>query len=311
MLKIIVKEIKGKKLKASLKGNKKHRRTPLQLAKSMKYQKGVKIIQKLVHACRRRKNAQRGDQVMMITSSVYPGKPHLTIKINGETIDALLDTGAGINLLDDKYLTLDQIKRLEPMTVVHHSASMHPLKIIGKIYVKIRCQGKDMTQQFHIIKDMHEGCLLGMEFMSSLKDTSIDLNTLQLYHRETRRPIKYLEVLLDEPVQLQPLSQTVVYTVISGIEEETPVLFEPSEKFMDKYDMAVSRAVCTPTKGKIPIKVVNFERTPMQLYPGTNMGKVEYIDCVDFIESEDDPTIKTYPPLEITNENLSIEKKND
>ena len=88
--------------------------------------------------------------------------PKIDVKINGTLVNILVDTGACINVVDEKTFRKLKIKSKlgKPDAKIYAYGSKKDLPVLGKFQTTIESKDKIVTAEIHVIKGDH-GCLLG------------------------------------------------------------------------------------------------------------------------------------------------------
>ena len=222
------------------------------------------------------------NRVLMIESRAgSKGKPHEAIRINNRLAYALLDTGASVSIIDKKFIEGDDTIIIRPIEEAFRSASGHFLDLCGSVEVSILIRKQVIKHKFYIINTGPESCILGMDFLNKIKNAKIDLlnGSLEISpnpsEKVSEKSGKYVKV--TETANLLPYAET-IFKVKVDQPEGIEVLFEPSNFFAERHNIAVCSCLCIVRDGEIPVRISNYDQVPTKLYKGEKLGTMEIID---------------------------------
>ena len=260
------------------------------------------------------------NELLMIKDSVnQPTQPREWVIINNKWVNAIVDTGATITIVNEDILgryAEEKIKKYENTKYV--SASNHKLNLIGRIEVPITIRKETILHTVYIMKDAAETCILGMDFLQKLDSAVIDLNANKLVigkDNEKSEECKSRDsgtkstekgedtpVIVDRPTLLMSYAETIFSGFVEELSEKD-VLFEPSKYFMERHNVSMSNCVCKVVKDKIPVRIANHNMEPVKLYPGEKLGTIMLITPNEIITNEQMP-MKVKPLEKIKDNHL-------
>jgi hypothetical protein len=91
-------------------------------------------------------------------------RPKIPIILNGRILKALLDTGASVSLIREACLVglKFEMLNIEEGLKIFQAAS-DELVIIGKVHFHSIIMERCLSQQFYVIKELNEECIIGMD----------------------------------------------------------------------------------------------------------------------------------------------------
>ena len=102
-------------------------------------------------------------------------RPWGLIRLNGQQVSALFDTGSAISLVDSKYMELIKSGQKRGPSIRLCGANGSPLINKGTYDMTIRVNNRDISQPVHFIENLQVLCILGMDFMKQARIT-IDIS---------------------------------------------------------------------------------------------------------------------------------------
>ena len=210
---------------------------------------------------------------------------YLTGYVSNKLISFLVDTGAGVSLLNGR--VWDKIK---PSTVSVEpgvrqnlvGVDGHAIQVRGSVKIPVTISDRIFEQTFIIADGITAEGILGMDF---LEDKCV--------FDVAKRQITFKQL---EPLSLVPPAPAVTVTVSNVALEKTITIPASCEievmarlyseggpwlvEGKQRSDILVARAVVTPLRNSIPVRIVNTTTMPVTLYQGTNMATAELIEEV-------------------------------
>ena len=203
--------------------------------------------------------------------------------LNGRVIKLLVDTGAGISVMDEDFLCklyADQVPVLcrsgssEVKTV-----SGQVLPILGTVKVSLGIAGGNYPCEFHVVKNLTYEAVLGRDFLRA-NEAVIDLknSTLKL----ERKPGSDMEcsVRAWSTCVIPPRSETIVPACLDTNFPPGVVGFlEASPRLIDRYQLQGAAALVTLSADHtVPFRLINPTRKPVTLYRGATLGNFTLTD---------------------------------
>ena len=230
-----------------------------------------------------------------------------------ETVDAVLDTGAGPNLVRESLLPKDWHRyahRLRESPRIR-DANNRRLKVEGTVSMYVDMGGHRLRASFLVCRDLAVPAILGCEFIQrfveailpqenkvvlkyggavaiqSAKRTSVALVNSTSGSRETHDPLKEREltraghIRLVKPVVIPPYSESVIHVRCA----KTGLLrVNPAEHLMRRLKVSVPHSVIdAPYRASFIMKIANFSKKSVRLRKGAIVGlaneRPKYIVC--------------------------------
>ena len=104
-----------------------------------------------------------GEEVSNVEDEVYTfslntialkGQPFFKIKVHGTPVTMMVDSGASINILDEKeYHRLPSRPNLEPSSVkIYGHQSKVPFRVLGKFTTTLESEAKKLSNKFYVVE---------------------------------------------------------------------------------------------------------------------------------------------------------------
>ncbi|MES9884237.1 MAG: RNase H-like domain-containing protein, partial [Sedimenticola sp.] len=235
----------------------------------------------------------------------------LTLKINNQPVDALVDTGAAISCISQKELTrvcknISLTPAKIPCILDVNGGQQKPL---GCVSLGLLINRLEVVQTFHVFETLHCKVILGMDFLEE-KQAKIDIvnRTLSLYDGMT-------ETALKQPGNNQmALARTVARVSIPAQSEcDVPVtnkkisngtvLVEPVSHLMGTCSVFGARSVDTIAKQRTTVRILNPTNRTITLRPGKVLATIQPLSAADI--EKDDQHIKTEANGNISGETVN------
>lgn len=216
------------------------------------------------------------------------GSAQFAVKLNGYSISALLDTGASVSLID-----FDVFENFFPKPSLLTSSSKviatavngNSLDIKGTAKIRVELGNELCVHKFHIMKNCSYSCIIGTDLLAKIGTFSIDLQNKCLEIGGEKFHLGYLPinnvnmVTVTTNVKIPPRTRVILPCVTSMKLSASEFLFEPGEKFLDKYNMNIARALVKPDKnGFLPVQIMNTSSSHRQIPAGKTIGSVEPLE---------------------------------
>ena len=148
-------------------------------------------------------------------------KADITLKVEGQNMNFLVDSGSCVDVIDRS--TFDELTKkvkvnLHPSKVkIYAYAAEAPLKIDGMFYSNIMFKGHKHICRFHVISDYQSGCIIG-------RNTAIELGILKLEQNINviRREDFSAELKRNFPSVFQGLGKLKNFQLKLNIDESVP-----------------------------------------------------------------------------------------
>ena len=132
------------------------------------------------HPMRECKDGFTDSKGQVMVTKLHGGREEMSvilpIKLSGEPINALLDSGAGPSVIDRNTLCklgLDQLMDAKEGEV--HSLSSEPVKVIGSLNIMVDIGDEQILEHsFEILTETEPTCVLGRNFLMNFGTTEFD-----------------------------------------------------------------------------------------------------------------------------------------
>ena len=250
------------------------------------------------------KKVEQREIISINADETFGNRPAIMIRINDHKVKALVDTGATTTLVHRKCLTKEQVEAMEPGDQTITGITGKELQIDGKISCQFEIMGVKMNHTAHIVSRYRRGCILGMDLLSRLKGLRIDLATSALV-LDDRTFIRKGNVHIVEETWIPANSEIYLKGLVSR-DQVGEVFFEPSDEFMEKYEVPVVPSICEIEMQEIPIRMVNFSPKEVLIRPGTKIGNISEIRRIQKVKV---PPDKYYGDISLEESNLTTNQK--
>ena len=209
---------------------------------------------------------------------------YLTGHISNQSVSFLVDTGAGISLLNGK--VWDKIKSSVVCLQANPCQNIvgvdgHSIQVRGSVRIPVTISNRTFEQTFVIADKITAEGILGMDFLEDNKCvfdvakrqiTFKQLETLSLVPPAPPLTVTISNVALEKTITIPASCEIEVMAWLSS--GGGPWLVEGKQH----SDILVARAVVIPLRNSIPIRIVNTTSMPVTLYHGTNIATAELIE---------------------------------
>ena len=104
-----------------------------------------------------------------------------TVKIADQDVDALLDTGASVNLINfDTLYALDHFPKIRRYSGRLESANGKPMEVLGRARIRVRVGKIDEDVNFLVLHDVNPAIILGLAFLNN-HNSNLDFSTKQFW----------------------------------------------------------------------------------------------------------------------------------
>ena len=234
--------------------------------------------------------------------------PFLKVRLNGQRIDVLLDTGSGCTIINEKFIKLTAEDREKAKTERVTGATGDFIEMVGVVECEYLIVGQVIKHNTLIAssKFKYDG-IIGMDLLTRLRNAKLDLTKGQLISEEDTIHGEDIEVRITENIRIPPRTEVVIQGTIS-CQTDGDILFEPNENFINKYEIPIAHGICAIKRYEIPVRMTNGSEKAVQLYPGTKIGTATPIhELVEVIQETS--KYKIYPNIDLTNSDISEEEK--
>ena len=239
-------------------------------------------------------------------------RPKIPIILNGRILKALLDTGASVSLIREACLVGLKFEMLdiEEGLKIFQAAS-DELVILGKVHFHSILMERCLSQQFYIIKELNEECIIGMD---AIHDHGIVIDGRRQFisfndHLENPQTSN---VFLKEELVIPPSrSKIVSLKVEKKFTPGTTLVVEPSCQLSENLILQESIVIIN-NNNEILLKFDNTSIEETRLKRKVRIAAVDAIYPEQVFEDISLIHANGSKPLEINNIDIQIEQgKND
>ena len=217
--------------------------------------------------------------------SIEPFQPKprdltVTATLNGQDIKMLVDTGAGMSVVDKRFLralykgTLPELHGSSLSSV--KTVSSEALLVLKKLQVVLQIAGGNYVCNLQVVKDLTYEAVLGRDFLRA-NGAVINLRngTLQLEDNHMQpHPARACSVHMLSTCVIPPSSEAMIP---ARLDQDTPAgdagLIEASENLKVCYQLQGAAALVTVTADQpVPFRLINPTTKPVTLYKGATLG---------------------------------------
>ena len=203
--------------------------------------------------------------------------------VNGVKVDALIDTGAQVTLLNKKIFDKIQPQPSLKRTSVSVSGACtgSELRVVGVAKLNLTLGNINILWPVYVCENINIPMLLGEDF---LRDNGIliDFSNDRLLVKRKTIDLKYkpnLEVCrvsFSSHTNICAKSVTNVSCKVAGglMKEGTNGIVKPAEQFETKYGLGVICVVGTIRNGEIPVRIINPRDSDVVIWKGSSVGQL-------------------------------------
>ena len=189
----------------------------------------------------------------------------VNVYLNSRKTNALMDTGAGVSVMDmGSLLQVEQTPKLIGTDKILLDASRAKMDILGTIDLEVKLVGEHKTikQTFYILNSMSaKNAILGVDFMKKLGKVTFDFEKGEVYVKDRRfktANVKNRVVgRIAEKVTLPARSEMIVAVSCPDQASMITADFAPSRVFQNRGVYAAHCRVTPDINGIFVIKVLN------------------------------------------------------
>ena len=224
------------------------------------------------------------------TGSIYAGGNSLTVAgtVNGAACEITVDTGSNISIVRPDILSGVDQDLIEPVNSCLRTVTGERAPIHGKGQLQLGI-GSLLVPQELWVADIHDDCILGLDFLQShkclvnLKDGALTIGgeEIPLKKQPATAEPTCCKVVLAEHVQLPPRSEMVIPVKMEGAKADYQWgLLEQSTAPTRVDDVLVARTLVNIQKEPVPLRVVNLSRHQRMIKKGTELACCETVTSV-------------------------------
>ncbi len=213
----------------------------------------------------------------------------IPLKVQGQAVRALLDTGASICLMTQLLARELELPIIEESTLQVVSVSGHSFPLLGIVKPTVQVGAKVIQDHpIHLVADSPHPVLLGLDLLTKLGPLLMDFQQgkLCLYKHQPRPTTDMVQlgadvdilrewpVTLGETIRVPPRVQMVIPCPCPHMPSQMDVVMEPMDKVASQTGVAVARVLTQVKEGQVPVRLLNPQLEPVMLYKGMTMGHV-------------------------------------
>ena len=274
-------------------------------------------------------SAQQGTlpQTTAQTKEFQPKPRDLTVTatVNGQKIKLLVDTGAGISVIDETFLRELYANQLPALctssTTQVKTVSGQSLPIKGTLKVSLQIAGGTYPCDFHVVRNLSYEAVLGRDFLRA-HGAVINLKNSTL-HLDNEPPDTLSEttcvVRAWSTCVIPPQSESVMPAYLDANWSPGVVgLLEASPRLIERYQLQGAAALVTLSPDHtVPFRLINPTQKPVTLYRGATLGNFsradDNIQVYSLEEQPEKPDVQPPPaenvPVDLTDADLTDTQK--
>ena len=200
-------------------------------------------------------------------------------------INALVDTGSALTLINDNILSL--IRNSQTVVVDSSnseikpvSASGHTIEIKGRAYLTFGIGRHEYTHLFQIVSTLHNAtqqCIIGMDLLQKIGPFTLDTqkgkihfpnNTIKLQGEKSKQS----EIVkLSKTVKIQPRTAIVTFVQVK-FDSPEPLLFELTDHNRLPYGLTAFNTLAYSEDKQMPVCLVNSTEAPITVFKKKKIG---------------------------------------
>ena len=226
---------------------------------------------------------QQNKQVASVNGGLYAD-----CKINGIDTECLIDTGATLSVLSLKawdIISQSSSNDIKPFKMQVFTASGSQIEVKGKVSVTIEICGIQCIVDM-IVADIDNDAIIGLDF---LKDNSckLDIENATFTVKDRRCKLGLAgklgcyRVTESETVEIPARSEAIIEGKVSVLilRQSDLGMVEPANKQLGTGNSLIAKAlICV--KDTIPLRVVNFDNEKVNIYPGTHIANLSFVESI-------------------------------
>lgn len=221
--------------------------------------------------------------------------------MNGMPVKFLIDTGAAVTLVtkhlwDQGVDPRPSVDKWDAKPLIGVDGT--PLNVYGRATVEIVIGKKSFQQSVVIVDKMTTDAILGSDFLES-HGCIIDTNLQLLFIQEGNVTIPFIgahrhheadsqsinSVSLSRSITLPPRSKLEVMVDVTGETEGRTCMVQGNPAI--KVPLLVARELVNPTRGQVPVSLVNPGIETINMKKGTVIGTIEKLDNFEIFSVRD------------------------
>lgn len=222
------------------------------------------------------------------------------VRVRGEDIAMLVDTGASVTLLSEKFIeslpgTMTPIMKPVNTTLITATGESTPFLGQSKVSLSI---GTETFEHDVLIANIQNDGILGLDFLEK-NNCTVKLSDGILYIGSESKEIRCYKSAIDvlascceckiavlEDIEIPPRCEMIVPGAIvhvDGYPQGQYGIIEPAVKFVERKGLLVAKSVVDISKEIIPLRMINLLDTPSKVYKGSIAAICEEVNSDDFV----------------------------
>ena len=225
-------------------------------------------------------------------------KNKVLVKIGGQSVKALLDTGTGITVASYDFLRKTRycLENLDPP--LHPSVkgvSGHSLQVLGLLDVNLDISGTRFPQTVHVIKGLHHNLILGIDFITRNKLLiNYETNTLHANSNTSAPLICPLEIdaglaRASRSYIIPKRTETLIEVQVSRCKNGEYVYLNPLPSLTLSKQLIAAKCLVQVRRRRAIIKVMNPTYSDIRVRDRQIVASVEEVrvdEIIPFSDSE-------------------------
>ncbi|XP_062579683.1 uncharacterized protein LOC134241661 [Saccostrea cucullata] len=225
----------------------------------------------------------------------------ISAKVQDTPMSLLVDTGISVTILSVKSLkSINPCKhtKITPVNTKLVTATGTTSSFIGQTRVEIQI---DQHKFYHdvFVADINNDVMLGIDFLTAnkcevlLSKSCLDVQGGKIpYFRYSSEVSACCRISVTENVVVPPGTKMIVPGRSTGHVNKCAALLEPTNTFVEKQGLMIARSLVNPSKGIVPLRILNLQDEPCKIYKNTIAATCEPVNDSDI---EEKPNNKKIP----------------
>ena len=246
-------------------------------------------------------------------------KNTVEVKVGGRITSALVDSGAGVTIMDKAYFDKTNFSdsKLDPPDFESITGvGGHKSLVLGKMNMEFVMRGARYTYMVHVVKGLHHSFILGIDFLSAFNVRIFfsEQNTLEIPDGSEPKVcvIKTSAGLARtaSAVTIPKRSEITIPVLVSRRNTGDIVLLEPQQN-LAKLHLVAAKCLVKVQRGKAVIRLLNPTNSDIELKKSHVLAKITDVHSGQVYPIEDTHSASTFVGSVDTNTVLETDIKFD
>lgn len=218
----------------------------------------------------------------------------IAARVQDTPLPLLVDTGASVTILSEKsFQSISPSKRpqITPVNTKLVTATGTTSSFIGQTCVEIQI---DQHKFFHnvLIADINNDAILGIDFLTAnncdvlLSKSCLDVQGDKIpCFRYSNEISTCCRITVSENIVIPPGTEMIVPGRPTGQINKCAAILEPTNTFVEKQGLMIARSLVDPSKGIVPLRILNLQDEPCKIYKNTVTATCEPVHNSDIQEN--------------------------